>query len=151
MDIRICFGYDELLEWKSLHARNVNVSRNAIWTSGSNKCLADGNQPEYMSKNPTQYLFPDRQACCTKHYSWSLTTCLFESDSTDLGDLQWYIDWTCQTGGTCVMNCPGDIRIVEDLRRHGILSGVARKNAARRWNSGTLRARQISDIIDGGK
>ena len=74
------------------------------WTSGINKCLADGNQPEYMSKNPTQYLFPDRQACCTKHYSWSLSTCLF--DSPDLGNSQWYIDWTRQTGGTCVMNCP---------------------------------------------
>ena len=97
------------------------------WTSGINKCLADGNQPEYMSKNPTQYLFPDRQACCTKHYSWSLSTCLF--DSPDLGNSQWYIDWTRQTGGACVMKT---VPIVEDLQSHGILSGVARKNAAKR-------------------
>ncbi len=85
---------------------NLPTCFTQAWTSGINECLNDGNQPDYMSKSPTHYLFSDRQACCNKHYAWSLTTCLGGSDSIDLGDAQWYMDWAGQAGGDCVMNCP---------------------------------------------
>jgi len=40
------------------------------WTQNSNHvCVNDGNQPEYMNKNPGEYLFSSQRECCNSFFA----------------------------------------------------------------------------------
>lgn len=64
-------------------------------------CIADGNEPEYMRANPTQWVFTTLDGCCTRYYSWNMAACAASGTNTTLGGTSsavnatqlWFPDW----------------------------------------------------------
>ncbi len=73
------------------------------WLQGTNECVNDGNQPQYMTNNPNAYMFSTLDECCKQYYSWTLDTC---SGTAGTGTLKWYVDWSRGADGACVTDCP---------------------------------------------
>jgi len=91
------------------------------WSAGSaNVCKNDGNQPNYMTQNPTNWMHSTLKACCTTRFGWD-PTCLTASITTSGGTTtttttvatgtgRWYKrseDWICVQDCVGVDPCGG--------------------------------------------
>ncbi|KAL7470367.1 hypothetical protein ACHAXS_010591, partial [Conticribra weissflogii] len=75
------------------------------WEGDNKSCKNDGKQPDYMSNNPTTWMFETLEACCTTRYSWNLDDCMGTVGLTSaLGSNMWYPNWE---GFVCVQDCVG--------------------------------------------
>lgn len=63
------------------------------WEGTNDGCTRDGNEPYYMTANPSNFLFSTKADCCAEHYSYNMATCLGSSTSLASGN-KWYADWT---------------------------------------------------------
>jgi len=76
------------------------------WGSSDIQCLnaTVTLPPNYMIRNPTQWLYDSAEECCSKRYNWSEKECLSNSGSgtTDVGTGNWYVDWILEK---CVRDC----------------------------------------------
>jgi len=64
----------------------------ADWSPSGNGCKNDGNQPNYMAANPTNYLYSTLDKCCTTHFGWNYLACMGQLDNVCARSL-WYPDW----------------------------------------------------------
>jgi hypothetical protein len=65
------------------------------WEGNNDGCVRDGDEPIYMTENPTQYLFKTKAECCTEHYSWNQATCMGgASAASSASGNKYYADWT---------------------------------------------------------
>lgn len=67
------------------------------WEGANEGCVRDGNEPTYMTDNPTHYFFNTKADCCDEHYSWNKVACMGGSSSSASGagsGTSWYADWT---------------------------------------------------------
>lgn len=71
------------------------------WENSDHVCRNDGNQPAYMTQNPTQWMHNTLQECCDKNYSWNLNSCLGAPAGT--GTLKFWMD---HNSDMCVRDCP---------------------------------------------
>jgi len=77
------------------------------WAGADEGCKADGNEPRYMSLNPSGYMYTEQATCCETHYSWMYGACMnLNSDGTDVGGGgstlptgKYFPDWL--SSGTC--------------------------------------------------
>jgi hypothetical protein len=49
------------------------------WLGSDKGCLADGKQPDYMTRSPDLWMHGTMSACCTTNYNWMLSACLENS------------------------------------------------------------------------
>ncbi|KAL3766197.1 hypothetical protein ACHAWO_013175 [Cyclotella atomus] len=49
-----------------------------------------GNEPVYMTENPTQYLFKTKAECRDEHYSWNKATCMGGSSASLASGTKYY-------------------------------------------------------------
>mmetsp|Transcript_20073 Transcript_20073/g.42253 ORF Transcript_20073/g.42253 Transcript_20073/m.42253 type:complete len:568 (+) Transcript_20073:272-1975(+) len=76
------------------------------WEGENKSCKNDGGQPEYMSNNPTAWMFETLEACCTARYSWNMNDCVGAAGATTVtGSNKWYPNWE---DFVCVQDCVGD-------------------------------------------
>jgi hypothetical protein len=64
------------------------------WEGDNDGCIRDGNEPVYMTENPTQYMFKTKAECCDEHYSWNKATCMGGSSASLASGTKYYADWT---------------------------------------------------------
>lgn len=68
------------------------------WDGHSGTCLQDGNEPQYMQKNGTSWIYDTLEGCCTEYYDgWNWNNCLHT-----FGSGQWFVDYTT---GKCGTDC----------------------------------------------
>mmetsp|Transcript_21373 Transcript_21373/g.43482 ORF Transcript_21373/g.43482 Transcript_21373/m.43482 type:complete len:523 (+) Transcript_21373:702-2270(+) len=67
-------------------------------------CLNDGNEPAYMSSNPTAWMLETLFACCEKYYSWKQDACMGGDGASATG--QWFVDWN---SFTCIQDQLGTL------------------------------------------
>lgn len=65
----------------------------ADWSPSGNGCKNDGNQPNYMAANPTNYLYSTLDKCCSTHFGWNYLACMGQLDNVCARSL-WYPDWS---------------------------------------------------------
>jgi len=65
----------------------------ADWSPSGNGCKNDGNAPNYMAANPTNYLYSTLDKCCTTHFGWNYLACMGQLDNVCARSL-WYPDWS---------------------------------------------------------
>lgn len=65
----------------------------ADWSPSGNGCRNDGNEPNYMAANPTNYLYSTLDKCCTAHFGWNYLACMGQLDNVCARSL-WYPDWS---------------------------------------------------------
>ena len=46
------------------------------WSPYGSGCNNDGKQPNYMTKNPGDYLFSTLDSCCSTYFNWNYDTCM---------------------------------------------------------------------------
>ena len=46
------------------------------WSPNGSGCNNDGEQPNYMTKNPSDYLFSTLDSCCSTYFNWNYDTCM---------------------------------------------------------------------------
>eukprot|EP00584_Thalassiosira_punctigera_P022733 CAMPEP_0172574500 /NCGR_PEP_ID=MMETSP1067-20121228/136730_1 /TAXON_ID=265564 ORGANISM="Thalassiosira punctigera, Strain Tpunct2005C2" /NCGR_SAMPLE_ID=MMETSP1067 /ASSEMBLY_ACC=CAM_ASM_000444 /LENGTH=908 /DNA_ID=CAMNT_0013367129 /DNA_START=168 /DNA_END=2895 /DNA_ORIENTATION=- len=76
------------------------------WGSSETKCLESSDaMPDYMKRNPTQWLYEDIESCCEQHYSWEFSTCIQESGGNPLATStgKWYVN---HEERICQQDCP---------------------------------------------
>jgi hypothetical protein len=71
------------------------------WAGANDGCLNDGNEPEYMAKNPSQWMHSTLAACCEKNYGYDLNGC---NGTSGTGSNKWYMNFST---GKCVQDCDG--------------------------------------------
>jgi hypothetical protein len=68
------------------------------WTGGSGTCLNDGEEPLYMQKAPSTWLYDSLEECCARYYpGWNEPECLHLT-----GTGLWYVDYAELK---CVTDC----------------------------------------------
>jgi hypothetical protein len=68
----------------------------------SEACINDGNQPDYMTNFPSQWMYQDIESCCQRYYSYDLIGCLSSEPSyIDPTENLFYPDWIGKTN-TCI-------------------------------------------------
>ena len=71
------------------------------WAGSNTGCLRDGNEPLYMTQNPTVYLYNTKADCCNEFYYYDYTTCMGSTSSSS--GTSYYADWlgddTCKNDG----------------------------------------------------
>lgn len=72
------------------------------WAGANDGCLNDGTEPEYMAKNPDQWMHSTLKACCEKNYSYNLAACTGASASA--GSSKFFMSYSA---GKCVQDCVG--------------------------------------------
>ena len=78
------------------------------WHEGRDECVNDGEQPPYMTNNPSIFMHSTIESCCEQNYSWILNTCEGNQGSdTDGGTAtsMWYMNWSAGTDGACTQDC----------------------------------------------
>mmetsp|Transcript_10322 Transcript_10322/g.22982 ORF Transcript_10322/g.22982 Transcript_10322/m.22982 type:complete len:597 (-) Transcript_10322:109-1899(-) len=66
------------------------------WSGADQGCANDGNEPNYMTNNPSAYMYSELSDCCTKHYNWIYDTCMYgdiSSGSGGVGTGLYFPDW----------------------------------------------------------
>eukprot|EP00956_Cyclotella_meneghiniana_P019802 scaffold34431_cov24-Cyclotella_meneghiniana.AAC.2 len=67
----------------------------ALWypdfTGSNTGCLRDGNEPLYMTQNPTVYLYNTKADCCKEFYYFDYSTCIGSTSSNS--GTSYYADW----------------------------------------------------------
>jgi len=78
------------------------------WKQGKNECINDGNQPVYMTNNPSVYMYETLEDCCDWYFSWAPNSCLVGEGAaaSSSGTPKWYVNWREGTHGVCVQDCP---------------------------------------------
>lgn len=66
------------------------------WKNGSGTCLEDGNEPLYMTNNPS-WIRDSLEECCARYYSWDTNSCMNRK-----GSGLWYAD---EVNEVCVIDC----------------------------------------------
>jgi hypothetical protein len=96
------------------------------WEGENIKCKRDGNEPLYMTDNPTMYMFNQKKDCCAEHYSWNLAECMGTAASTSAG--KYYPDWLgdnmCKNDGAA----PTYMTLNPTMWLHDTLSDCCTKN-----------------------
>jgi len=74
------------------------------WEGENKACKRDGNEPYYMTANPTVFMFSTKADCCEEHYSFAMGVCTGNGVSSLASGNKWYADWssgdeTCQNDG----------------------------------------------------
>jgi len=84
------------------------------WGSAEVRCVQSTGAgadalPDYMAKNPGQWLYPDIESCCKRYYSWEFDGCVTGSggSTTSTATLKWYAN---HRKNMCVQDCPEDDR-----------------------------------------
>lgn len=74
---------------------------------GTKKCRNDAEVPDYMRRNPSQWVYDDLESCCERYYSSEQAGCLTNSggNPTDSASLEWYVD---HENEVCVQDCLED-------------------------------------------
>ena len=62
------------------------------WSPGGTGCVNDGNEPAYMSANPSWYLYSTLDDCCTTYFGWNYDGCMGNVRGTCVKAL-FYPDW----------------------------------------------------------
>ncbi|KAL7460889.1 hypothetical protein ACHAXS_001324 [Conticribra weissflogii] len=76
------------------------------WEGDNKSCKNDGAQPQYMSNNPSTWMYENLESCCKARYSWNLNDCIGMSGiSSTVGSNKWYPDWKKYV---CVQDCVGN-------------------------------------------
>eukprot|EP00984_Skeletonema_dohrnii_P010172 scaffold3958_cov131-Skeletonema_dohrnii-CCMP3373.AAC.2 len=66
------------------------------WVKGSEGCRNDGDEPDYMAVNPTEWLSSTRDACCKKYFGgYMYEDCMgrYPPDHDDCNSMLFYPDW----------------------------------------------------------
>ena len=77
------------------------------WGDSAHICKSDGNQPAYMSQNPSSWMFSTLEKCCKQHYWWNYDECMGGGvpapSPSVVADAKYYMVW----GSTskCVQDC----------------------------------------------
>jgi len=103
-------------------AANVPTGFYPNWGNPDSKCLnSTETMPDYMQKNPTQWLFPDIESCCTKYYNWDHGKCVVGSggNPSESATMKWFV---VEEDKLCRQDCPED-------------SGVTCGGSAERWDT----------------
>jgi hypothetical protein len=76
------------------------------WAGANEGCLNDGNEPDYMAANPTQWMHSTLDSCCKKNYSYNLAGCQGNAAvaTASSGTSTWYMSWS---SNKCVQDCAG--------------------------------------------
>ena len=75
------------------------------WEGANTGCLNDGNQPAYITSNPSLYMYSTLSECCKARYSWTLSTCDPSGSSGPTGSsgsALWCMSWSL---GKCAQTC----------------------------------------------
>jgi len=81
------------------------------WGGFETKCLnstkATTTLPDYMQKNPQQWLVDDVESCCKEHYNWVYNDCISLSgaNSAATATLKWYVNYDEEI---CQQDCPSE-------------------------------------------
>lgn len=72
------------------------------WSGTNEGCIADGNEPKYMTSNHKHYLYVTIEECCHEHYDWDYIACTGKVNKRN--NRLYYPDWLgspqgCGTGG----------------------------------------------------
>lgn len=62
------------------------------WSGRNQGCVRDGNEPSYMTQNPSNFIFSTKKDCCEEHYASNYALCMGEQ--TGGSGKKWYPDWT---------------------------------------------------------
>jgi hypothetical protein len=62
------------------------------WEGSNTGCAGDGNEPLYMTQNPTFYLF-SKADCCAEYFYWNYEEYVGSSPSGS--GSKYYADWLC--------------------------------------------------------
>lgn len=69
--------------------------------TGNNSCVDDGNVPEYMLINVKAWMFPNKEGCCKRYFSWDIEGTCMETSSSSAAttaavdeEHAWYPSWT---------------------------------------------------------
>ena len=54
------------------------------WAGTNKGCLNDGNEPNYMAANPTQWMHSTLDSCCKKYYFYDHAKCISSITPTGL-------------------------------------------------------------------
>ncbi|KAK1742774.1 DUF285 domain-containing protein [Skeletonema marinoi] len=68
----------------------------AIWVEGNEGCRNDGDEPDYMAVNPTEWLSSTMEACCKKYFvGYLYDACMgrYPPDHDDCNVMLFYPDW----------------------------------------------------------
>ena len=77
------------------------------WEGEDKGCKNDGDEPAYMSNNPSAWMFDTLDKCCANRYSWNMAGCLGAGGSTlPTGSNKWYVNGY-ENGSICVQDCEG--------------------------------------------
>ena len=63
------------------------------WSPNGSGCNNDGKQPNYMTKNPSDYLFSTLDRCCSTYFNWNYDTCMGLLPGECAREL-YYPDWS---------------------------------------------------------
>lgn len=65
------------------------------WLGGSGACVDDAsNVPDYMLQNRRAWMSDNKEACCTKYYTWAVGHCMGGTVMQGVdASLVWYPDW----------------------------------------------------------
>ena len=73
------------------------------WGDSAHVCKADGNQPMYMTQNPSSWMFSTLEKCCKQHYWWNYDECMGNEEPDVVEDAKFYMVWG--STGKCVQDC----------------------------------------------
>ena len=77
------------------------------WEGDNQGCKNDGNEPAYMSNDPTAWMYDTLDKCCTNRYAWNKASCLGAGSSTlPTGSNKWYVN-SYKNDSICVQDCKG--------------------------------------------
>jgi len=76
------------------------------WTNG-NRCLSDGNEPDYMRAWPATWMFDNLEDCCDQHFQWDIESCMSAVSSSDPCSTQ--VVTPCPTTGVIVQGTQNSI------------------------------------------
>ncbi|KAL9179689.1 hypothetical protein ACHAXT_008979 [Thalassiosira profunda] len=84
------------------------------WLSTDHVCRNDGNEPAYMTQNPSIWMFDAQVDCCNRNYQWNYDACIGTAAAAaaaapvpaPVGSGDWYMDWG---RGFCVQDCDGAV------------------------------------------
>ncbi|KAL7536626.1 hypothetical protein ACHAXR_007302, partial [Thalassiosira sp. AJA248-18] len=79
------------------------------WSGANKGCIADGEEPTYISVQPSSFMFTEQSTCCSTHYNWMYESCMgFDATGetvpiTATGSGLYFPDWSSTTN-TCKLD-----------------------------------------------